>query len=219
MIHYHGTPITPKSEMLKLIGRNFCVSHADRRDVKRAHEIGQSVMLDNGAFSKFKSGKEVNWANYYEWADTWLDYPTTWAVIPDVIDGNEETQDELIKQWPHGIKGSPVWHMHESIDRLLRLVDQWPRVCFGSSAQYWNVLSPIWEQRTDSAWEEISKRHKRTPNIHMLRGLQTSGKRWPFASADSTDVARNWHIKNNICQMADRWDSVQCPPKFVTKGN
>ena len=82
MIHYHGTPITPVRELLTLAGRHFCVSHMRPDDVTRCHQIGQSVMLDNGAFSKWKSGKQTDWESYYEWCDKWLDYPTTWAVIP-----------------------------------------------------------------------------------------------------------------------------------------
>ena len=64
MIHYHGTPISPIAELLTLSGRHFCVSHMRPDDVKRCHDIGQSVMLDNGAFSKWKSGKETDWDKY-----------------------------------------------------------------------------------------------------------------------------------------------------------
>ena len=93
MIHYHGTPITPVAELLTLAGRHFCVSHIRPDDVKRCHAIGQSVMLDNGAFSKWKRGAVTDWEKYYTWADEWLDYPTTWAVIPDVIDAGSQEQD------------------------------------------------------------------------------------------------------------------------------
>ena len=58
-------------------------------------------MLDNGAFSKWKSNKITNWPKYYAWCDQWLDCPTTWAVIPDVIDAGSQEQDALIKEWPH----------------------------------------------------------------------------------------------------------------------
>jgi hypothetical protein len=91
-MHYHGTPITPRVKLLELPGRNFCVSYADPRDVAVCHEIGQSVMLDNGAFSFWKTGKAVDWNGYIEWAEPWLDHHTTWAVIPDVIDGDRREQ-------------------------------------------------------------------------------------------------------------------------------
>ncbi len=87
MIHYHGTPITPVAALYQLAGRHFCVSHARPEDVHRVHQIGQSVMLDNGAFSKWKRGAETDWPAFYKWCERWLGYPTTWAVIPDVIDG------------------------------------------------------------------------------------------------------------------------------------
>ncbi len=215
MIHYHGTPITPMAKLFELSGRHFCVSHASPGDVTRCHQIGQSVMLDNGAFSKWKSGKETNWNKYYDWTDKWLDYPTTWAIIPDVVEADATVQDELILQWPHGDKGAPVWHMHEPIDRLVRLTEEWSKVCIGSSAEYRTVLSESWCRQMDAAWNAISKKHKRLPWVHMLRGMACSGKRWPFASVDSTDVARNHHLPNKTPKgMADRWDVSQTPSRW-----
>lgn len=220
LIHYHGTPITPIAALYELAGRHFCVSHSAPTDVARAHAIGQSVMLDNGAFSAWTAKRKTNWPAYYEWADKWLDFPTTWAVIPDVIDGDEAAQIELVRAWPNGQKGAPVWHMHESLDRLIDLTVSWPRVCIGSSAQYARVLSDSWQIRMDEAWERISKSHARTPSVHMLRGMQLSGKRWPFASVDSTDIARNHHRpQNSPSKMANRWDCVQCPKGFTYDKN
>lgn len=225
-IHYHGTPITPAPELVKLSGRHFCVSHWEPRQVEAAHRLGQTVMLDNGAFSAWRSGKPIaDWRPYLEWADRWLDYPTTWAVIPDVVEGTEGEQDALIEQWPHGARGVPVWHLHESFDRLLRLLDGHSRVCMGSSADYKDVLSPAWVRRMDAAWRKIDARHRRTPWVHMLRGMQLVRHRWPFASVDSTDIARN-HAGNNTrgtppkcpAKMAERWDAGQCPPRFHDPG-
>lgn len=212
MIHYHGTPISPVARLYELSGSHFCVSFMAPKDVKRCHEIGQSVMLDNGAFSVWRRGAVPDWHGYYKWTDQWLDCPTTWAIIPDVVEGDEPMQDALIGQWPHGPKGSPVWHLHESLDRLLRLTDEWPRVCMGSSAQYAVPLSEPWRRRMDEAWNAIAHRHRRTPYIHMLRGMACSGERWPFASVDSTDIARNHNRPHNSPKaMRDRWDAVQCP--------
>ena len=218
LIHYHGTPITPVGALLELAGRHFCVSHAAPQDVRRCHQIGQSVMLDNGAFSAWKAGKATNWQGFYAWCDEWLDYPTTWAVIPDVIDAGSQEQDALIGEWPHGHKGAPVWHMDEPIARLLRLADEWPRVCIGSTGEYAVVLSPAWCARMDTAFDELTQRHKRLPWLHMLRGMQLAGREWPFASVDSTDIARNHHLPHQSPRkMADRWDGVQCPARWVSR--
>jgi hypothetical protein len=212
-IHYHGTPISPVSKFMELVGCHFCVSYAAPQDVKKAHQYGQSVLLDNGAFSHWRLGKKPDWPGYYEWTDRWLDCPTTWAIIPDIIDGTEADQDRLIGQWPHcEERGAPVWHLHESIDRLLDLLNCWPRVCFGSSRHYSEVLSPGWQRRVDQAWNEIVKRHRRVPWVHMLRGMQLVKREWPFASVDSTDVARNHNRPQNEPEdMARRWDQIQCP--------
>ena len=42
--------------------------------------------------------------------------------------------------------------------------------------------------------------------------LQLSGREWPFASVDSTDIGRNHNRDQNTPRkMADRWDAMQCP--------
>jgi hypothetical protein len=46
----------------------------------------------------------------------------------------------------------------------------------------------------------------------MLRGMSLAGGPYPFASADSTDVARNHNRQQNTARaMADRWDAMQTP--------
>ena len=61
-------------------------------------------------------------------------------------------------------------------------------------------------------------RFARTPPVHMLRGMQCAGMRWPFASVDSTDIARNHARKQNSARaMADRWDAMQCPAKWSAR--
>lgn len=215
MLHYHGTPITPVAALYELKGRHFCVSHANPQDVERCHMIGQSVMLDNGAFSKWKSGREPDWPTFYAWCEKWLGYPTSWAIIPDVIDGGSQLQDALLREWPFGQRGAPVWHMDEPLHRLLKLTDEWPRVCVGSTAEYAVVLSDGWCRRMDEAFNEVAKRHRFLPWLHMLRGMQLSGRRWPFASVDSTDVAQNHNRPQNTPRaMADRWDAMQTPGRW-----
>jgi len=67
MIHYHGTPITPRSQLLGMGGRHFCVSFANPQDLKTTLEIGQSVMFDNGAWSAFNSGVPFDADGYIKW--------------------------------------------------------------------------------------------------------------------------------------------------------
>ncbi len=213
-LHYHGTPITPLTALYDLRGRCFCVSHARPEQVEKVHAIGQSVMLDNGAFSAWKRGHQTDWVGYYAWADRWLDCPTTWAVIPDEIDAGTQQQDALIREWPHGKRqAAPVWHIDEPIERLLALCEAgWSRVCIGSTDEYRVVLSSAWQARMDATFSELVRVFgRRTPPLHMLRGMQCSGLRWPFASVDSTDIAQNHNRPQNTPRaMADRWDTMQC---------
>jgi hypothetical protein len=49
----------------------------------------------------------------------------------------------------------------------------------------------------------------------MLRGLSLSGTKYPFASADSANVARNFKTSNRCPEkMARKIDSMQNPIKW-----
>lgn len=214
MLHYHGTPITPRSVLYELAGSHFCVSFAEPRDVKVCHQIGQSVMLDNGAFTAWTLGRRVDWDAWAEWAEEWLAYPTTWAVAPDVIDGTEEENDELLRQY-WDLPLAPVWHLHESLGRLKRLRDRYGRICFGSSGQYEVIGSVAWRRRVGEAFDAITDNRGRVGWVHMLRGMSLVGDIYPFASTDSTDVARNHNRPQNTArQLVERWDAVQCPARW-----
>ena len=215
MIHYHGTPLTPRAELMKLAGRHFCVSFAEPRDADVAVQIGQSVMWDNGAFSAFTKGAPFDERGFYAWVEPRLGHPH-WAVVPDVIDGSIEDQRALTSRWPFDkALGAPVWHMGLPVDWLLELADGWPRLCFGSTAAYWQVGSPAWARRADAAFNALERRGLR-PWVHMLRGLGLGRCRWPFASADSVNVARNFKSAG-MCPaaMAGAIDAVQTPHQWT----
>lgn len=209
MIHYHGTPLTPRAELQKMAGKHFCVSFANPGDADWCLRHGQSVMWDNGAFSAYTKGEAFNPAAFATWVEPRLAHPH-WAVVPDIIDGSVQDQREAARSWPHPrALSAPVWHMALPIDWLLELADGWPRVCFGSSGAYWQVGSEAWERRCDEAWNALERRGLR-PWVHMLRGLALSGDRWPFASADSVNVARNFKDTRTCPErMARRIDAVQ----------
>lgn len=213
-IHYHGTPITPNALLHKLAGRHFCVSFAAPQQIKIVHEVGQSVMLDNGAFSMWTSGKQPDWNAYYAWAEQWLAYPTTWAIIPDVIGGTEAENDALLGEWPHEA-GTPVWHVNESIDRLKRLCDECQRVAIGSAGEYRVVGSDAWHRKMTASMNALCKTGRVPMWLHMLRGMATVGMGYPFSSVDSTDIARNHNRCNgDVISMANKWDGLQCNPTW-----
>ena len=224
LIHYHGTPITPMRKLYELPGKNFCVSYATPQDLKRCHEIGQSVMLDNGAFTFWRKGVKVDnmwWSSYAEWAEPWLNYLTTWCVIPDVIDGSEEDNDYLIKNWPQHLfkQSAPVWHMHESLDRLKQLVSEWDKVCIGSSGEYADLRASNWSYRMDEIFDSLCPTTSKPPTwIHMLRAMDKASKgQWPFSSTDSTNVAQNHHRHSSPTVIADRCDKLQPPAMWTPK--
>jgi hypothetical protein len=217
MIHFHGTPLSPRSELLKMAGKHFCVPFSDGRDADWCLTHGQSVMWDNGAFTNFRQGGKLDVKAYYVWLENKLGHPH-WAVVPDVIDGTESQQRELINTWPFAYElGAPVWHIGLGFDWLRELTDIWPKVCFGSSGAYWQIGSDSWCRRMDEAFNHLARYNSSLPYIHMLRGMALSGDRWPFASVDSVNVARNFKNEGQRCcpeRMARRIDAIQCPIKW-----
>jgi hypothetical protein len=64
VIHYHGTPITPRGALGQLPGRCFCVSYARPEQVTTCHQLGQSILLDNGAYTSWTQRKPTDWPGY-----------------------------------------------------------------------------------------------------------------------------------------------------------
>ena len=222
MIHYHGLPITPVAVARAVItGGHAFVSFRTPSQLGVVLEVCQSFAVDNGAFSAWRSGKPVqDWTSYYSWVDRIRKYPSfDFAVIPDVIDGDEKANDDLIAEWPWstGVKdkgvGAPVWHLHESLERLQRLAEEWPRVCLGSSGEYSTVGNDTWWERIDQAMSTICD-SEGIPSckLHGLRMLNPKVfSRLPFSSADSTNIARNVGIDSN-------WRGTYTPPNREVRG-
>lgn len=198
MIHYHGGPITPDTVALRAWkGRHAFASFATiRNQIELVAGVCQSFALDNGAFSIWrKTGEPVaDWSDYYCWAGTWLTHPACdFAIIPDVIGGTEDENDVLVADWPFAKhEGVPVWHLNESLERLVRLAREWPRVALGS-ADEWDVKSPRKAlERLAQALPAISDDGRPRCKLHGLRMLnpEITGV-VPLASADSTNTAFN----------------------------
>ncbi len=159
MIHYHGLPITPATVANYAVqaGHAF-VSFAHSDQVGTAIEVCQSFALDNGAFSAWKQGKPIkDWTEFYDWALNLKKVPSCdFAVIPDVIDGTQADNDALLKDCPLPYWfGTPVWHMHESLERLEQLANTYVRVCLGSSGEYATVGTNAWWSRMGAAMRVI----------------------------------------------------------------
>lgn len=197
MIAYHGTPITPEADAVRILrGRHGLISFAHPEQIATVALICSTFVLDNGAFTAWKVGKPIsNWNPYYAWVEGWWRHPGfDFALIPDDISGNEEANDRLLAEWPFDKWiGTPVWHMHEGTKRLARLVAEWPRVAIGSSGSFASVGTKLWWSRIAEAMNAACDAEGRPlAKLHGLRMLDTRVfSQLPLSSADSTNVARN----------------------------
>lgn len=233
MIHYHGLPITPETAAVRAISAGHAfVSFRTPHQLAVAVAVCQSFAIDNGAFSAWREGKPISdWAPFYEWAAMCKRVPSCdFAVIPDVIDGGEADNDALLAEWPlPKWFGAPVWHMHESLDRLERLASAYPRVCIGSSGEFAAVGSAAW-------WGQMARAMRVLCNddgeplcrLHGLRMLNPEiFSRLPLASADSTNIGRNIGIdqkwkgsyppptkESRAAVMRERIEAQPAPPRW-----
>ena len=211
MIHYHGLPITPMTAAeVAVRAGHACVSFAHPQQMGLAVAVCQSFMVDNGTFSAWRKGTPItDWSAYYEFAASAKRQPSCdFAIIPDVIDGAEADNDALITEWPlPRWFGAPVWHLHESFGRLERLADQFQRVCLGSSGEFAQIGTAQWWQRMHEAMRTIcDDAGQPRCRLHGLRMLDPDiFRRFPFASADSTNIGRNIGIDQ-------AWRGPYAPP-------
>lgn len=197
MIHYHGIPITPEAAAAQiLMRRHAMVSFAHPDQIELVADACQSFALDNGAFSAWRTGKPVaDWTSFYEWVSQWRHHPGfDWFLIPDVIDGTEAANDALVSSSVWSPYGVPVWHLHESLDRIERLI-AWgfQRIAIGSSGMFAQIGTTAWWRRMAEAVAVFCDGQGRPrARLHGLRMLDPYVfASFPFASADSTNVARN----------------------------
>ena len=123
------------------------VSFAHPEQMPLMLDICQSVSADNGAFSAWRSGKPIiDWLPFRGWIDEWSSHPAfDWFLIPDVIDGDEHDNDNLVFEFREVKHGVPIWHLHESITRIDSLIEMgFTRIAIGSSGQYATLKTARW---------------------------------------------------------------------------
>jgi hypothetical protein len=76
--------------------------------------------------------------------------------------------------------------------RVARMVNAYPKVCLGSSGEFWEIGTAAWCSRMDEIFNYLARTESRMPWIHGLRMLGQHSGPWPLASADSTNVAQNF---------------------------
>jgi hypothetical protein len=217
LIHFHGGPITPLTvASAAWTARHAFVSYEYPDQVAFAAEICQSFAIDNGAYTVWKNGGTLDITGYVRFVKEWERHPGfDWALIPDVIDGDEADNDLMFARYHQAggdlLRGVPVWHLHESFERLGRLCRTFPRVALGSSGLWSEVGTSGWWERMGAAMDAICDEQGRPPaKLHGLRMLNpTVFSQLPLASADSTNVAQNHWRERQLYQLSPTMGAVK----------
>jgi hypothetical protein len=199
MIAYHGTPIGGNGVEIArfLSGKHALVSYANQQDMAIVAKTCASFVLDNGAFTLWQGGKTPDWDKYYQWVSTWATHPGfDWHLIPDIIDGSEDDNWRLMFHYHKEAakySGVPVFHLHESLEHLERMVASYPRIAIGSSGEWPTPGMSGWWARMSEIMHVVcdNQGHPRC-RLHGLRMLNPDVfKRLPLSSADSCNCGRN----------------------------
>jgi hypothetical protein len=210
-----GLPLTPIRHLAEIAGGSFCVSYATRQTLGK--QLDQAIaavgddeilLVDNGAFSAWRSGVPMDVDGFARWAaDIMARCPQAVAVVPDVIDGDAADNDDMLVDFRGAVlelgleldadRTMAVWHMHEPLERLTGLVEGgFQYVAIGSSGEYAQPGTPAWHARIGQAFAALdnlvsdSNGAYRRPWLHMMRA-QAEGHRYDFDSTDSCNLAVN----------------------------
>jgi hypothetical protein len=172
-----------------------------------------SYILDNGAFTHWKKGKgSIDIEKYKDFVqkhDNNENY--TWNFIPDIIDGSERANDAYLEKWFNvygDYKSVPVWHYHESLERLSNLSKVFDVVALGSSADYSVIGTPHWHQRTKTIFNYYLE-NELSCKLHGLRMLNKKiFTLYPYYSGDSTNIARNLEFYRKRHRIKSRLDAA-----------
>lgn len=221
MICYHGCPCSGSDDgaIRFYRGRHIMVSYAYPEHLPMVADAAASFVLDNGAFTTWKSGQPFDFDGYLAWVMEWCRHPGfTWCLIPDVIDGDEEANDRLLHKWVSQVgtmrtASVPVWHFHESTARLQRLSGHFNTVALGSSGDWPNPGTNSWWERLGEVLPAVLDSVGRPwVRLHGLRMLNAEiVRRVPFTSADSTNASQNAGSVRRFGQYAppNAWQRAQ----------
>lgn len=199
MIRYHGGPCTPIEAALELwSGRHALISFARPEQIDFVAKHAHSFALDNGAFTVWQQGTgQPDWGAYADWVAEYCQHPGfDQALIPDVIDGDEKSNDDLLDWWRGldlGTEGVPVWHMHESTERLNRLIMKGYRtVAIGSSGEFSQPATTRWWSRiTEAMAVACDERGRPYCKLWGLRQMDpVIFSHVPYSFVDSAGIAR-----------------------------
>lgn len=204
MIHYHGSPISGTVDERGRFyrGRHAMVSFFRPDDLPIVMDQCQTFAVDNGAFSVWRRGSDLDVLAYAAWVKSICRHPAfDWCLIPDDIEGSEKDNRLKLAQWQQlhaGARCVPVWHLHESLEYLAELIRAaecgiYAAVALGSSGEYATPKTRGWWQRIEKAMRVACDSDGRPRcRLHGLRMLDPEILvALPLASADSTNAAVN----------------------------
>ena len=236
MIHYHGSPLSGSTDQQTEFYRNrhvllswatFCPNHVP------ITEVCSSFCIDNGAYSFWGKNIPVQWQDFYNFLDKWIHHPRfDFFLIPDVIDGAPQLNDDLVHICRYPEHGVPIFHVGEPLERLEKFLEKgFKRIAIGTtkgyelkSLNFWNEMRKIFDFICVDGVPQAK--------VHGLRMLDPEiVEAFPFSSGDSTTATMeatfdvNWEKypyapitkAGRAALVADKIERTQSPSFYEPK--
>lgn len=198
MIKYHGTPIggSRAGAIEFLSGRHALVSFARKDQEYDVAECCESFVLDNGAFTTWRSGGKLDpiavkdWYESHSWRSGF-----DFCLIPDVIDGTVAENDAMLDAWDTTAESVPVFHCGEPVERLIEMSRTFRKVALGSTSAWPGIGTNGWWHEMAKLMNEFCVDGVPRCKLHGLRMLDVNVfTKLPLHSADSSNAATNGHV-------------------------
>ena len=195
-------------------GKHILVAFGDHKHLDQAAYLVSSFVIDNGAWRAFQQGGRLDVNKYYAFCYEWYRHPALdWFIIPDVIGGSEQENNELIRSWPAELPGAPVWHFGESLAKLEWLSRSYRVVCLAPNGtkEYATLGSPEYLRRIGEAMKVVCDELGRPRcKLHGLRMMNPDEYQFiPLSSADSTNAVRNRNSHQRFGQYKPQQDGLR----------
>ncbi len=153
------------------------------KKIQLLNDTQLDAFIDSGAFSAFNSGAEIKLDDYCEYLKKIS--PTIYAGLDDLASPDKSVTNIEYMEREHGLNPIPTFHMNESLDYLIPMVEKYDYIALGGMVYSDNLSNWL-----IGVWQEI---YRRKPGIKVHGFGLTNQKyieQYPWYSLDSTSFDR-----------------------------
>lgn len=120
-----------KRRLFTYFYHGFNINNRLSKEIKLAHEYGMDLFLDSGAYSAYTQEKKIPVERYADFIQKYRGYFSEIANLDDIGDTGPKSWDNLKALESLGCKVMPVFHYHDDISYLKKMIENYPYIALG----------------------------------------------------------------------------------------